>query len=106
MRDKIAAVISFAVVFPLLPATPTMGRSKSARQAVARLFLSAIQKQSKNDLTGAIADYLAALEVDDTDPAIHWYLGTAYQAAGKVDEAKLEFEKEEEMKKVKKELDS
>ncbi len=35
LRDKIAAVISFAVVLPLLPATPTMGRSNSARQAIA-----------------------------------------------------------------------
>ncbi len=35
MRDKIAAVISFAVVLPLLPATPTMGSVNWPRQVSA-----------------------------------------------------------------------
>jgi hypothetical protein len=62
------------------------------------LFFSAIRKQVKNDLAGAIADYLQALTLED-DPAVHWYLGTAYQAAGELDKAKLEFETEQMMKK-------
>ncbi len=33
MRDKMAEVISLAVVLPLLPPTATMGMVKSARQA-------------------------------------------------------------------------
>lgn len=63
-----------------------------------QLFLSAIQKQAKNDLTGAIDDYLAALKLEDNDPAIHWYLGTAYWAAGKTAEANREFDVERKMK--------
>ena len=35
MRDRIAAVISLAVVLPLLPATATTGKVKSARQRLA-----------------------------------------------------------------------
>ncbi len=38
MRDKIAAVISFAVVLPLLPATATTGKVKSARQFLRQLL--------------------------------------------------------------------
>jgi tetratricopeptide (TPR) repeat protein len=63
------------------------------------LFSTAIHKQNINDLAGAIADYLEAIKIDDNDPSVHWYLGTAYQAAGKIDEAKQEFAKELEMKK-------
>jgi len=62
------------------------------------LFATAIHKQNTNDLPGAIGDYLAAIKIDDHDPAVHWYLGTAYEAAGKATEAKQEFEKEQKMK--------
>jgi tetratricopeptide (TPR) repeat protein len=65
-----------------------------------KLFRSAIHKQIQNDLSGAIADYLAAVKIYDHDPAVHWYLGITYQAAGKVEEAKQEFQKEQEMKKA------
>src|SRR5271168_1744917 len=56
-----------------------------------QLFNLALRKQGNNDLTGAIADYLAAIKIDDKEPAVHWYLGTAYEAAGKATEAKQEF---------------
>jgi hypothetical protein len=61
--------------------------------AAKKLFSSAIHKQVNNDLTGAIADYLAAVQMDDHDPAVHWYLGPAYLAAGKTGEAMQEFAK-------------
>ena len=67
--------------------------------SAARFFQSAIHKQVKNDLPGAIAAYLAALRLDDTDPWVYWYLGTAYEATGKPDKAELEFQKEQMMKK-------
>ena len=57
------------------------------------LFGSALHKQINNDLNGAIGDYLAAIKIRDNDPAVHWYLGTAYEAAGKATEAKQEYEK-------------
>jgi TonB family protein len=62
------------------------------------LFNSALRKQADNDLTGAISDYRAALKICDVDPVVHWYLGTAYLAAGKGEQAKQEFHKEKEMK--------
>jgi hypothetical protein len=62
-------------------------------------FYSALQKQVDGDQPGAISDYLALLEGQDNDPAVHWYLGSAYQAAGKTAEAKQEFEKERLMRK-------
>ena len=63
------------------------------------LFSSALRKQVDGDQPGAISDYLALLELQDKDPAVHWYLGTAYQATGKMAEAKQEFEKERLMRK-------
>jgi hypothetical protein len=66
-----------------------------------RLFRSALHKQINNDLTGAIADYLEAIKIDDNDPSVHWYLGTACEAAGNATEAKQEFEKEQAMNKSK-----
>jgi hypothetical protein len=61
------------------------------RNIAEKLFSSAIHKQVKNDLPGAIADYLAAIKIDDKEPAVHWYLGTAYEAAGEATKAKQEF---------------
>jgi hypothetical protein len=71
---------------------------RSRHNMASKKFGEAIHKQVENDLTGAIADYSASLVIDDT-PAVHWYLGTAYLAAGEADKAKLEFEREKIMQK-------
>lgn len=60
-------------------------------------FGLAVKKHANGDLEGAIAGYLAAIEAYDKDPAIHWYLGTAYEAVGKTTEAQQEFQKERTM---------
>lgn len=78
-----------------LPAVENSDKQTMAK----RLFFSAVHKQVENDLPGAIDDYLAALKLEDKDPAVHWYLGTAYQAAGQSDKAKQEFAIEQQMKK-------
>lgn len=44
------------------------------------LLQSAINKQTTNDYSGAISDYLKALELTPEDPQIHFNLATAYQA--------------------------
>ncbi|CAN5204966.1 hypothetical protein BH10CYA1_BH10CYA1_59010 [soil metagenome] len=72
-------------------------RGDSKRMAEG-LFNSAVKKHANRDLTGAIADYLEAIKTYDKEPAVHWYLGTAYEAAGKKNEAQQEFEKEKVMK--------
>jgi hypothetical protein len=72
--------------------------STSSKYAAEKLFRTAVQKHAGSDLTGAIADYLAAIRIYDKEPAVHWYLGTAYEAAGKTTEAKQEFGKEQAMK--------
>ncbi len=51
------------------------------------LIQSAINKQSLNDLQGAIADYLMAIELVPDDAQTRFNLGTAYQANKQVDEA-------------------
>lgn len=65
-----------------------------------QLFGSAVKKHASGDLEGAIAGYLAAIKVHDNDPTVHWYLGTAYRAAGKELDARREFEKEHEIKRT------
>jgi hypothetical protein len=67
--------------------------ARSRHDMASKLFGDAIHKQIGHDLTGAIADYSAALALDD-NPAVHWYLGTAYLAAGEAAKAKLEFKRE------------
>jgi hypothetical protein len=68
------------------------------RDAAKRVAVLARNTHASSDLTGAIADYLATIKTYDKEPAVHWYLGTAYEAAGKTTEAKQEFEKEQTMK--------
>lgn len=48
---------------------------------------SAVNKQSTNDLPGAIGDYLMALDLVPDDAQTHFNLGTAYQANKQIDEA-------------------
>ncbi|MFN8550425.1 MAG: tetratricopeptide repeat protein [Candidatus Obscuribacterales bacterium] len=77
---------------PQPPTVPTFGEHQ--------LFGSAVKKHANGDLKGAIAGYLAAIKVQDKDPAVHWYLGTAYRALGEEAKAKREFFKERVMKLV------
>lgn len=64
----------------------------------APLVNSAIEKQTKPDasgkfdLAGAIADYEAALKLND-DATTHSYLGTAYQAQGNNQKAMMEYQR-------------
>lgn len=78
------------VLNPKEPAYPQL--IKQIKQAKASpLVNSAIEKQTqKNDLPGAIADYEAALKIDD-DAATHSYLGTAYQAQNNLQKAMSEY---------------
>lgn len=51
------------------------------------LIQSAVTKQTTNDLIGAIADYIKALEFVPDDAQTHFNLATAYQAASQIDNA-------------------
>ncbi|MBK9622836.1 MAG: tetratricopeptide repeat protein [Candidatus Obscuribacter sp.] len=84
---------------PREPAYPAL--IKQLRQAKASpLVNSAIEKQTqKNDIPGAIADYEAALRIDD-DAATHGYLGTAYQAQNNTAKAMAEYVKALQMDKT------
>ena len=57
------------------------------------LIQSAINKQSANDLSGAITDYLKAIELISDDAQIYFNLGTAYQANKQTDEAIQSYQK-------------
>lgn len=61
---------------------------KLVKDDIARpLINSAIQKQTTNDLLGAISDYKKALEVFPEDAQTHFNLATAYQSASQLDNA-------------------
>src|SRR3989338_2719984 len=51
------------------------------------LIQSAINKQTSNDIAGAIVDYSMALELVPNDAQTYFNLGTAYQANKQLDEA-------------------
>ena len=51
------------------------------------LIQSAVNKQSANDLSGAINDYVKVLELVPDDAQTYFNLGTAYQANKQTDEA-------------------
>ena len=51
------------------------------------IIQSAVNKQSSNDLTGAISDYIKALEYTPLDAQTHFNLATAYQANNQIDQA-------------------
>ncbi len=57
------------------------------------LIQSAINKQSANDLVGAIADYVKALEYTPDDAQIHFNLATAYQTNKQINEAIQSYQK-------------
>ncbi len=57
------------------------------------LIQSAVNKQSTNDLLGAINDYLKALELVPDDAQTYFNLGTAYQANKQTDEAIQSYQK-------------
>ena len=56
-------------------------------QQAGPLIQSAINKQTSNDLNGAIADYLMALELSPDDAQTHFNLATAYQSNNQSDQA-------------------
>ena len=96
-KEPLNALKYYEAAYRLDPLNVKYGTAISiVKQTMARsLFCSALRKQIKKDLIGAIADYQEAIKVDN-DPASHWYLATAYQAAGRVDEARSEFQKSAE----------
>ena len=95
--DALTNYTKAAQLNPKEPAYPQL--IKQIKQAkAAPLMNSAIEKQTKPgadgkvDLAGSIADYEASLKIYD-DPAVHGYLGTAYQAQGNNEKARQEYEK-------------
>ncbi len=98
------AITAYTKASTLNPKEPTYRQYiKQLRQAkAAPLLESAFKKQTTKDekggydLTGAIADYEAALKIDD-DPTTHLNLGTAYQAANKLEKAVAEYKKAVQM---------
>jgi len=80
-RDLATALICFERAQKLDPSNeeyPTAIK-KVKQQLAGKFFRSAIHKQVKNDLLGAITDFQAALKLQD-DPATHFYLSSAYRA--------------------------
>ncbi len=67
---------------------------KSLKSDLAAPFIqSAVNKQSANDLPGAIGDYLKAIELIPDDAQTYFNLGTAYQASKQTDEAIKSYQK-------------
>ncbi len=92
------AITNYKKAISLNPQEPSFKQAlKQATQAqAAPLIESAIKKQTvadsagKYDLVGAIADYEAALKIDD-DANTHLNLGTAYQAENNLAKAMAEY---------------
>ncbi|HEY9775581.1 MAG TPA: hypothetical protein V6C81_17585 [Planktothrix sp.] len=61
-------------------------------------FRAGLQYDAAGNFNKAILSYQNAITLSDYDPAVHWYLATAYQAQGKTAEAKREFARETAMK--------
>ena len=61
------------------------------------LIQSAINKQTMNDLPGAIADYTKALEYAPDDAQTYFNLATAYQANNQVDQAIQSYNKADQL---------
>ena len=57
------------------------------------IIQSAVTKQSANNFSGAIADYLKVLELVPDDAQTHFNLGSAYQANKQTDEAIQSYQK-------------
>ena len=71
-------------------------KSKKSKDLVGR----AIELQNAGNYTEAITTYLAALGLNDTDPTLHYNLGTAYQASGDLTKAQEEYKKAYELDKT------
>ena len=99
-NDITEAVANYKKAIALNPQEPSFKQAlKQANQAqAAPLIESAIKKQTvadsagKYDLSGAIADYEAALKIDD-DANTHLNLGTAYQANNNLPAAMAEYKR-------------
>ncbi len=99
-NDLPEAVKNYQKAISLNPQEPTFKQAlKQANQAqAAPLIETAIKKQTtpdsagKYDLNGAIADYEAALKLDD-DANTHLNLGTAYQANSNLPKAMAEYKR-------------
>ena len=99
-NDLPEAIKNYQKAISLNPQEPSFKQAlKQANQALAApLIESAIKKQTtadsagKYDLNGAIADYEAALKLDD-DANTHLNLGTAYQANNNLPRATSEYKR-------------
>jgi len=95
--EAIAAYSKAAQLNPKEPAYPQLVKQLKAAKA-APFIESAIKKQTTKDdkggydLSGAIADYEAALKLSD-DPSTHMNLGTAYQGNNNVPKAMAEYKR-------------
>ncbi|MGH9550695.1 MAG: tetratricopeptide repeat protein, partial [Terriglobales bacterium] len=93
-NDLDTALANYKIAYGLNPREPAYKTViKQVQQAkAAPLSQSAIDKQMKNDIPGAIADYRASLAIDD-DPSTRMNFGTALQAANKPAEAVEEYKR-------------
>lgn len=99
-EDYDNALKNYEKAYSLNPKEPAYKQVITQLRAAkaAPLVNSAIEKQTKPDasgkfdLAGAIADYEAALKLND-DATTHSYLGTAYQAQGNNQKAMMEYQR-------------
>ena len=100
-NDLEQAITNYKKAISLNPQEPSFKQAlQQALQAkAAPLVESAIKKQTtadsagKYDLNGAIADYEAALKIDDNDANTHLNVGTAYQANNNLPRAMAEYKR-------------
>ena len=69
-----------------------LGKQASDKK-VKELSARAVELQNSNNFQEAITTYLAALSIDPHDPFLYYNLGTAYQAAGDLTNAQIQYQK-------------
>jgi tetratricopeptide (TPR) repeat protein len=96
-NDLDGALENYKKAVAIAPKQPeyTTAVRQVAQSKAAPLINSAIEKQTKkNDISGAIVDYEAALHLDPDDAGTHMNLGTAFQAGGtETEKAAAEYRK-------------
>ena len=66
-----------------IPLTATAQRTQSAKKYVKQ----GIERFSRNDIVGAIAEYDRAIGIDPKNAELHYYWGLAYHAINDVSQA-------------------